>query len=187
MATREISAENQCAVSAFLNSKWKYILSLWSDNLLQRARLIGAVVRLAFHDAGEVDIRRNDTLGADGCLTQTPSNYGLLEVDSPVFSIVEPLWQEICDKISRADFWVMFARKVIQENVVAGDYFNMMHYYGRPDNINCEAGEGRLPAAQGGITEITRVFMDQMGLTMEDVGTLIYGYKFVVTGCILYH
>jgi hypothetical protein len=43
----------------------------------------------------------------------TGDSTGLLEYDSPVVTIMEPLWQTYCDKISRADFWVMFAKLVV--------------------------------------------------------------------------
>ena len=53
-----------------------------------------------------VDLTKTDSFGSDGCLsTLERDSAGLLEDDSPVFTSIEPLWQTVCDKISRADFW----------------------------------------------------------------------------------
>ena len=51
-------------------------------NLFQKAyrvsNLVGAALRLAFHDAGEVDIRTTDLFGSDGCLSDNGPNSGLI-------------------------------------------------------------------------------------------------------------
>ena len=51
-------------------------------NLFQKAyrvsNLVGAALRLAFHDAGEVDIRTTDLYGSDGCLSDNGPNSGLI-------------------------------------------------------------------------------------------------------------
>ena len=39
-----------------------------SNDILGRGKLFGSAVRLAFHDAGEYDIRTSDFLGPNGCL-----------------------------------------------------------------------------------------------------------------------
>ena len=40
------------------------------------ANLVGNALRLAFHDAGEVDIRLLDLFGSDGCLADNGPNSG---------------------------------------------------------------------------------------------------------------
>ena len=114
-------------------------------------------------------------MGPDGCLSSSGDNAGLVEPTSPVVTILEPIWQQNCDKISRADFWVLFAKLVLQytaKQTNNGNYGISINYqYGRKDKKNCEAGSGRLPSAQDGLNEIQRVFVNQMGLTMNDAGT----------------
>jgi len=60
---------------------------------LARSNLYGKAVRLAWHDAGETDIRTNDTMGPDGCLSNSSDNNGLVEDTSLVYTFIEPLWQ----------------------------------------------------------------------------------------------
>jgi catalase (peroxidase I) len=138
-------------------------------NLVYLSALYGGAVRLAFHDAGEIDITASDLMGPDGCLSPISDNAGLMEPDSVVTSILEPMWQNHCDKISRADFWVLFAKLCLE----ASDPSRRMlipFYYGRKDNVVCTAGEGRLPGAEGHIEDVSKVFVTQMGLTMDDAG-----------------
>ena len=88
------------------------------------SNLIGNALRLVFHDAGEVDIRiAADRFGSDGCLANNGPNSGLKEVNVIARTIIEPLWQEYCDKISRADFWVLFA-KIAAESALPNGRFN---------------------------------------------------------------
>ena len=51
-------------------------------NLNQKAyrvsNLVGAALRLVFHDAGEVDIHTADLFGSDGCLADIGPNSGLI-------------------------------------------------------------------------------------------------------------
>ena len=42
------------------------------------ANMLGAALRLAFHDAGEVDIRTTDIFGSDGCLSDSGPNSGFI-------------------------------------------------------------------------------------------------------------
>ena len=142
-----------------------------------RSDLFGKSVRLAFHDAGEVDLTKpTDTMGPDGCLSSSGDNAGLVEPTSPVVTILEPIWQQYCDKISRADFWVLFAKLVLQYTALQnnnGFYSISINYqYGRKDKKYCEAGKGRLPNAQNGVKAIKQLFVNQMGLTMNDAGKL---------------
>jgi catalase (peroxidase I) len=108
-------------------------------------------------------------MGPDGCLSSAADNAGLVEDTSAVLTIIESAWQESCDKISRADFWVLWA-KLIVEYTALPQQISIDFQFGRKDNLACEIGAGRLPSAQKGITEITRVFVTQMGLTINDAG-----------------
>ena len=135
---------------------------------MNRSDLFGAAIRLAFHDAGEVDIRAPDHFGPDGCLSGDANNNGLVEFDSLVTTVMEPIWQTVCDNISRADFWVLFGKLVLE--FAASVPININYQYGRVDTVSCNGGRGRLPTAQGDLDEITRVFVTQMGLTMNDAG-----------------
>ena len=168
------------------------------------ANLIGNALRLAFHDAGEVDIRTTDRFGSDGCLADNGPNSGLKEVNVIARTIIEPLWQEYCDKISRADFWVLFG-KIAAESALANGRFNtaiiaeggvvignpspLMPYlnipfqYGRLDAVGpiCDAGSfradgvtDRLPGHLPGLSEFTEVYVNQMGLDVR-TGVVLSG------------
>jgi hypothetical protein len=137
-----------------------------------RSKLYGAVVRLAFHDAGEYDQNWFDELGPDGCLSNYTDNAGLIERDGIVNTVVESMWQDVCDKISRADFWVMLAKIVIEESEPTHS-ISIPFQYGRIDAVSCDFGAGALPGAQRGIDEFQRVFVNQMGLTLHDAITLL--------------
>ena len=157
------------------------------------ANILGNAARLAFHDAGEVDIRTADKFGSDGCLSDSGPNSGLKEVNTVAMTIIEPLWQKYCDKISRADFWVLFAKIALESGLPGGrfdkfvaffippiplepgvnpnSYLNLPFQYGRIDAVgNCDAGANRLPGHQPGLSEFKRVYVDDMGLTVRDGG-----------------
>ena len=157
------------------------------------ANILGNAARLAFHDAGEVDITTTDKFGSDGCLSDSGPNSGLKEVNTIAMTIIEPLWQKYCDKISRADFWVLFAKIALESGLpevgrfdkfvaltlalppalLPGEnpnpYLNLPFQYGRIDAVgNCNAGAGRLPEHQPGLGEFQRVYQRNMGLTVRD-------------------
>ncbi|KAJ1416344.1 hypothetical protein B484DRAFT_401218, partial [Ochromonadaceae sp. CCMP2298] len=139
------------------------------EGVLARASLYGTAVRLAFHDAGEADLSaggRGDSMGPDGCLSDHEGNSGLVELDSLVLTQIEPLWQDVCRSISRADFWALFASIVVQE--AASLPTSVSFAYGRKDNVDCSAGAGRLPGAQFGLEEVLGVFEERMGLTLTE-------------------
>ena len=139
-------------------------------DLLARSNLFGQAVRLAFHDAGEVDIQSSvDLLGPDGCMAHNGDSAGLTEATSLVNTVMEPIWQSVCDRISRADFWVLYGKMVVEAAATA-IAVSVPFQYGRRDNVACESGAGRLPSAMGGLSEISRVFESQMGLTLSDAG-----------------
>lgn len=162
--------QNICQVySITLNSFQSYISNL---NLMEKSQLYGAAVRLAFHDAGKYDQFWIDEFGPDGCLSKFPENAGLIEPDGIVNTIIESMWQNVCDKISRADFWVLFAKLVIEE-ADPTHKISIPFHYGRIDAQTCDGGAFRLPGGQLGIDEFQRVFVFQMGLTLHDAITLL--------------
>jgi len=142
-----------------------------------RSNLFGQTVRLAFHDAGEFDQNTDDNFGPDGCIDLVNGDSaGIVEKSSLVYSVLEPIWQENCDLILRADFWVLFAKFVLEE--ASGGNMSIPFQYGRKDAVGgCSLTKGRLPDATGGslgaVGEIHRVFLEAMGLTMDDAVTLI--------------
>jgi hypothetical protein len=137
-----------------------------------QSELFARSVRLAWHDAGEVDINSENQLGSDGCLSFSSDNAGLIEPSSIPSTVLEPIWQKYCDKISRADFWVLFA-KLSAEKADPTKTLSIKFEFGRKDNLYCNLGYGRLPSAQKGLGEIERIFVTQMGLTMDDGVTLL--------------
>ena len=139
----------------------------------ERRALLGPVVRLAFHDAAEVDLTQPDSLGVDGCLSSDFLNDGLNGQCDEVTLILEPIWQRLCGQISRADFWVLMAKFAVEAAFPAGVSVTLPYAYGRRDATECEGGVGRLPRATQGLEEIGRVFQVQMGLTEADAVTLI--------------
>jgi len=78
----------------------------------------------------------------------------------------------VCDQITRADFWALVAKTVV-ETADATHTISIPYQYGRKDNLVCTAGAGRLPSAQGGVATISQVFVTQMGLTLNDAVTLM--------------
>ena len=139
---------------------------------------------MVFHDAGEFDIRTSDLLGPDGCLSNTNDNKGLIESTSLIMTVLEPLWQQVCELITRADYWVMFAKLVIEE--ATSNNITVSYQYGRKDNSECSiTGETRLPFGQSGMSDIEQIFITQMGLTIQDAGIhqLPYLHWFIVYIC----
>lgn len=155
-----------CSAYVSIHSAIDYLLN---TNTLQRSDLFGSAVRLAFHDAGEIDIQNpSDTLGPDGCLASHGGSEGLTEKMVITNMYIEPIWQTMCDRINRADFIALFGTVAVER---AADFaIDLTYQYGRRDNIECEGGAGRLPDGEGGLEELQRVFVDQMGLTMDDAG-----------------
>lgn len=143
-----------------------------ADNPFQLCDALAQSLRLSFHDAGEADITSTDTLGPDGCISNSSDSNGLLEPTSYVTTLLEPIWQNYCDKISRADFWALIG-KIATEYADPTHFIKIPYQYGRIDNRDCSAGTGRLPNAQSGLSEMSRVFVKQMGLTMNDGGQLL--------------
>jgi len=165
---RSVSSTGRSICSAYvsIHSAIDYLLN---TNTLQRSDLFGSAVRLAFHDVGEVDIRNpTDKLGPDGCLAKHGGSEGLVEPLVITNMYIEPIWQTMCERINHADFIALFGTVAVER---ASDFaVDLVYQYGRRDNLECEDGEGRLPSGEGGLDELQRVFVDQMGLTMDDAG-----------------
>lgn len=139
------------------------------SNPAAQSNLFGQAIRVAFHDSAEIDITQRDKMGPDGCLSDTPDNKGLLEPTSLILSVLNPLWQANCDKISRADFWVLFAKLSI-EQADPTNVIRIPFQYGRVDTIDCSAGAGRLPDPQLGMGHVQQVFGRQMGFSLPEIG-----------------
>lgn len=162
------SARGICSAHASIHSAMDYLLD---TGTLQRSDLYAQAVRLAFHDAGEIETRTcSDSFGPDGCLSSQGS-AGLIEREAFTNVFIEPIWQSMCDRISRADFWALFGTVAVER--AARFAVSLTFQYGRSDKTECEGGAGRLPSAQGGLEELKRIFVDQMGLTMNDAGMLM--------------
>jgi len=137
------------------------------------------MLRLPFHDAAEVDITNaSDKNGPDGCLSGSPDNAGLVESTSLIKTIVEPMWQTMCDKISRADFWVLMGKLAVEATDPTAT-IRINYQYGRKDSQDCSSayvnGVGRLPDAQSS-TEIQEVFVNRMGMTVNETVALFGGH-----------
>ena len=134
----------------------------------ERGDMVGGIVRLSFHDAGEFDQTTADALGPDGCVDLTKGdNAGL----AAVIADLDGMWAPFCDIISKADFWVL-AAKVSVEVTAVMDY-EVPFRYGRTTAAECGYDGDRLPAAEGGAEEIERVFVTAMGLTFRDAVALL--------------
>ena len=83
------------------------------ENDFVRSSILAKAIRLAFHDAAEIDITQTDLLGPDGCLSRTYANAGLVTFGDYNATIVDtlfdPIYQRYCNLITRADFWTLLA------------------------------------------------------------------------------
>jgi len=164
------SAANALAGATIVKNAFNTYVASLGTNTRQRARFFGTALRLAFHDAGEFDITKADTLGMDGCLSPTGPNNGLQQpVTTLTNTVVEGFWQLACDKISRADTWALVG-KLAAEAASAIPGYRLPFYYGRKDSKTCALGAGRLPEHQPGLSEYQRVYVNQLGLTIRDGG-----------------
>jgi hypothetical protein len=58
-------------------------LSAYANDSLALSDIFGQSIRLAFHDAGEIDLTNStDFMGPDGCISNTRPNSGLFETTS---------------------------------------------------------------------------------------------------------
>lgn len=142
-------------------------------NQLSLANLLGASLRMAFHDAVDLDLTKADLMGADGCIGDSLGSLGLIEPGvSPIYTILEPIYQANCDMINRADFFVLFAKFVVEQSDPTKT-IKLPFQYGRREAQSCWAGVGRTPDAQDGFTAIKQSFVTQMGLSYADAGCSI--------------
>jgi hypothetical protein len=105
------TAANTCR--AYKAVKAAFVAAIPDDEFGQ-ANLFGQAIRVAFHDAGEADVRKPDLARADGCLSSNHDNAGLVEATSLVNTVFEPIWQANCDLISRADFWALIGNYTVE-------------------------------------------------------------------------
>lgn len=185
------STANTCTAYAMLKPAFDaYVATLnaGSTRVYDLSNFYGTIVRLAFHDAGEVDITQGDLLGPDGCLSSDLASKGLVELSSINNLILEPTYQKICQYISRADYWVMLA-KLALEAADPTKSLDIPYQYGRVDQTSCSGGYGRLPSAALGTDEFQRVFVNQMGLTMDDAGkpidNTIFAMNIILLSCVV--
>ena len=173
----EVKEDDASICSAYQGIK-KDFTNIIPSTPFDKANLYGAAVRLAFHDAGEIDLTNStDTMGPDGCLSSSSDNAGLVEDTSIVYTVIEPMWQSYCDKISRADFWVLFAKLALEFSDPTKS-IQLDYQYGRQDKTVCEPKVERLPDAQYGMEMIQKVFVTQMGLSIEDAGIIIFPFSY---------
>ena len=130
---------------------------------------------MAFHDAVDLDLTQPDLMGADGCIGDSQGSAGLVEpATSPIYTVMEPIYQANCDKINRADFFVLFAKFVVELSEPTNT-IKLPFQYGRRETQDCSAGGagiGRDPDAQDGFAAIKQAFVTQMGLSYTDAGVL---------------
>ena len=139
-------------------------------------------IRLAFHDAGEVDLTDPfDQLGSDGCLSASPDSKGIIESTSYVHTLIEPLWQNYCEYLTRADFWALIGKLAVESSakpvgIIPGGYITIPYQYGRKDNKQCPLTNARLPDGQEGYhgpNGLEEVFIKRMGLSWDDIGKML--------------
>ena len=142
--------------------------------LADRARVLGGLVRLAFHDAGtysRLDPARSGR--ADGCVDlRNRDNAGL----QPVVDLLAPVVVRHDGNISRADVWQLAANVAIRATSRDGGAIPLR--YGRQDALDatgaCRAtDDGKLPSAELSHQNTTEVFVDRMGFTQREVTALM--------------
>jgi len=153
-------------------------LSAYANDSLALSDIFGQSIRLAFHDAGEIDLTNStDFMGPDGCISNTDPNKGLKEPTSFVVTLLEPLWQKYCDLISRGDFWALVGKLSVEKADPTGT-MNIPYYYGRVDKADCALSDATNPlptpfAALNTTTplgaSLVHSFVNRMGLTANDI------------------
>lgn len=168
LATNATERENIC--QAYKNVKASIESLIASFNEFDVSNLLGAAIRVAFHDAAEVDMSNPDDLnGPDGCLSSSVLNRGLVEPTSFVVTVLDPIWFNNSQLIGLADFWVMVGKIAIELSDPT-HHIAVNYQYGRRQNNMCNTGVGRLPDATLGNSELFRVFVKQMQMTILDGG-----------------
>jgi hypothetical protein len=170
----EYSSANLCSAYADIKAQFLSIVNNLKSQTTYAAKkelasIFGKAVRMVFHDAVDLDLTKTDLMGADGCIGSAHGSAGLIEQTSPIFTVYEPIYQSFCDKINRADFYVLMGKLVI-EITEPTNSIKLTYQYGRKETSDCSAGIGRDPGAQDGMHAIKQAFVVQMGLTYEDAG-----------------
>ena len=168
------SAAGLCAAYAGIKAQFLTIVNnLKAQNTdaskKQLASIYGKAVRMVFHDAVDLDLTQSDLMGADGCIGDAHGSAGLIEQTSPIFTVFESIYQQFCDRINRADFFVLMGKLVI-ETAEPTNTIKLSFQYGRRETYDCSAGIGRDPNAQLGVHAIKQAFVVQMGLSYADAG-----------------
>jgi hypothetical protein len=169
-----MTSATMCKIRANVDADLNTLLASYSE--LQKSRLFGSALRLVFHDAAEMSSDAADKLGADGCLSQSPDNFGLVESTSIAATVIESTWQKYCGQgISRADFWVLFAKLCAERSAALGGVtVTVPFYYGRIDNKGtCNPPSSRQPDALAASFSKTTSFFTKMSLSSDDVVTLL--------------
>ena len=165
-----ISTEDLQQVMYSVRDEINSILSSMTED--EQAQLYATAFKLIFHDAAEADLRTEDGYGPDGCLSYSSGNADLVSPTSIVNTVIEPMWQKYCDKMSRADFWVLFA-KLALEKADGSHSLNLPFQYGRKDAKECGVSSSRLMDNQRGEDDFFRVFLQQMQLSVNDAVALM--------------
>jgi hypothetical protein len=160
---------NMCLPYNNMKAALNNAVTLIGNDQSKLADLYGAAVRLVFHDAIDLDLTKPDLLGADGCISDAAGSIGLIEQISPIFTILEPIYQANCDKINRADFFVLFGKLVI-EKAEPTNTIKLQYQYGRKEVTDCSGYAGRDPDPQLGVDTIVQAFIVQLGLNYVDAG-----------------
>lgn len=153
----------------------RYVTEIYPDEDFVQVDFIAQSVRLAFHDAGEHDIRSTDDLGPDGCVSNIEDNAAFLDPIEFTATVYEDMWQDHCDSISRADFYAMLAMLSL-EFADKTDQLRIRYQFGRTDNSECETGV-RIPTAQSNWEQTLAYYENQLGLTANDTVTLLGGHS----------
>ena len=176
-----------CAAYTNVENAYNQAVANLQQNQQALANLLGAALRMAFHDAVDLDLTKPDLMGADGCIGDSQGSAGLVEpATSPIYTIMEPIYQANCDNINRADFFVLFAKFVVEKSEPTNT-IRLPFQYGRKETQDCSAGIGRDPDAQDGFAAIKQAFITQMGLTYEDAGEEMEFNYFMIQLNFFYH
>jgi len=175
-----VTKQFNCNILKTIKAEFIAKLPIYDENNTALSDTYGQSIRLAFHDAGEIDLSNpSDKLGPDGCLSSDPESNGITERTSVVYTFIEPFWQEYCEYLTRADFWALIGKLAVESaakptsNFPEGDNIIIPYKYGRTDNKKCHITTSRLPDAQQGYhgpNGLDAVFIKRMGLTLDDVG-----------------
>jgi len=171
----KISQTKSSVIQTTISSIKSIFYSLLPTNKFTLSDILGQSIRLAFHDAAEIDLTNtDDMMGPDGCISDTNPNFGLTNATSYVNILFDPIWQDYCDVISRGDFWALVG-KLSVEIADPTKTINIPYYYGRVDKSSCylpnnNAQLYRPPNALSGLNTLATGFIDRMGLSINDIG-----------------